>query len=115
MTANTDDGSINLHSTQLGLNRAMKHNFLEQSYLPTTDKDASLKHFKFKTIHHDDNSIFFSRKGYQAEKNKPLFTVADLQPQPEQISTTVPDEEKNSDGLLGGLFDLVEEVKTNKP
>ena len=51
-----------------------KHNFLEQSYLKETDKDATLKHFKFKTLHQDENSVILSKRG----PSKPLFTVADL-------------------------------------
>lgn len=78
MTANNTDGSINIYTTQLGLNRVLKHNFLEQSFLPETDKDATLKHLKFKTILQDDNAQVLSRRGVSLDATKPLFTVADL-------------------------------------
>jgi hypothetical protein len=83
MTANTDDGSINLNSMQLGLNRVFKHNFLEQRYLESPDKDPSLKHLKFKTIFKDEHSLILSRRGDAIDAKKALFAIVDLQPQPE--------------------------------
>jgi hypothetical protein len=56
----------------------LKHNFLEQSFLPEPDKDASLKHLKFKTVFSDEFSVILSRRGTSIETSKPLFTVADL-------------------------------------
>lgn len=75
MSSHKKDGSINIYSTQLGLNKVFKHNFLEQSYLPSAEKDASLKHLKFKNKLTDDNTVLMSRKALQTIK---LFTVADL-------------------------------------
>lgn len=106
MTANHTDGSVNIHTTQLGLNRVLKHNFLEQSFIPETDKDATLKHLKFKTVLQDDNAMILSRRGVAIDTTKPPFTVADLQPTPETVAIpTYKDEEKNLEGLFGGLFE----------
>lgn len=59
--------------------------------------------------------MILSRRGASIETTKQLFTVADLQVVPETTKTPAhTDEEKNNDGLFGGLFDY-EEEKTKKP
>jgi len=48
------------------------------------EKDPSMKHLKFKTIFKDDHSVIMSRRGEAIDETKPLYTTADLLPQPEK-------------------------------
>ena len=75
-----------------------------------------MKHLKFKTIFKDDHSVIMSRRGEAIDETKPLFTTADLLPQPEKqpASDQLEEKQPEMDGFFAGLFDLVDEEKNKK-
>ena len=64
MTANHENASINIFSTQMGLNRTLQHNFYKQRHQPLDEnKTKPLAHLKFKKILENPLARIMSRKG----------------------------------------------------
>ena len=50
LTGNKANSSVNLFSTQMGLNRSLQHNFSKQKYQEVEEGPKQLAHLKFKKI-----------------------------------------------------------------
>lgn len=61
MTCNNAKGTINLWSTQLGLQKAMTHGFCKQANIKEDYKDCKLKHTKFTKVF-DQNGVVVLNK-----------------------------------------------------
>jgi hypothetical protein len=88
MTGNRENASVNLFSTQMGLNRCLQHNFHKQKHQLLQEKTTKpLAHKNFKKILDNPLAKIMSRRG----KPTPLFKESDLQP------ATQPEEEQAND------------------
>jgi len=103
MTCNNAKGTINLWSTQLGLQKVMTHSFCKQADIKDDFKDCKLKHTKFSKVFDQNGVVVLSKKskGQAPLKPAPLFSEADLKDQPAEAKLS---EQEDGDGYFFGLF-----------
>jgi len=62
MTCNNTKGTVNLWSTQLGLQKLMTHGFCRQADIKDDSKDWKLKHTKFPKVFDQNGVVVLNKK-----------------------------------------------------
>ena len=62
MTCNNAKGTVNLWSTQLGLQKVMTHGFCRQPDIKDDSKDCKLKHTKFPKVFDQNGVVVLNKK-----------------------------------------------------